>query len=133
MPISDASQVFSQQEGTVEFDKGALSLELSHAVDQDGFLGRVVISDPQIFDKTSQLITSPAQLGETYSNSGKLDGVRTVQNRNTQAFIIKEHYVDGKKQGEYAAFDNDGNKETFGTYHQGVKDGDWVEKDGNRI
>ncbi|MEG3765885.1 hypothetical protein [Alteromonas sp. 14N.309.X.WAT.G.H12] len=70
---------------------------------------------------------------ETYSNAGTLDGVRTVQNRNTQALIVKEHYVDGKKHGEYASFDSDGTKATFGMYNQGKKDGDWVEKDGNRI
>ncbi|MBU2978561.1 hypothetical protein [Alteromonas sp. C1M14] len=70
---------------------------------------------------------------ETYSNSGNLDGVRTVQNRDTQALIVTEHYVDGTKHGEYAAFDSDGNKETFGMYNQGKKDGAWVEKDGNRI
>ncbi|MEG3765884.1 hypothetical protein V5298_05170 [Alteromonas sp. 14N.309.X.WAT.G.H12] len=71
--IRDASKVFSQQDGTVELDDGALTLELAHAVNKNGFLGRVVISDPQIFDKNSQRITSPFQISETYSYNNYKD------------------------------------------------------------
>ncbi|MBU2978562.1 hypothetical protein [Alteromonas sp. C1M14] len=84
-PISDASKVFSQRDGIVEIDDGELSLELTHAVNKDGSLGKVVISEPQIFDISGQLITSPSQLSETYSyNNYKETGkISTTQIRFT--------------------------------------------------
>ncbi|MDO6569180.1 hypothetical protein Q4561_19070 [Alteromonas sp. 1_MG-2023] len=64
---------------------------------------------------------------ETYSNAGELNGDRTVQDSETEAYIVKEHYSNGKKHGKYQHFDYDGNLDTYGVYQEGVKTGDWVE------
>lgn len=66
---------------------------------------------------------------ETYSHSGELTGIRTVQQAKTSKFIVKEHYKEGQKHGQYIHFNSEGKKDTYGVYNEGVKTGEWVESD----